>query len=198
MPATVRGRQFATGFWASPDQGRKWRQRRRFGLHRRRQIVIGFLPGAFDVAGRSSVSVEITPVSPCPHPRGLQFATNTYLITGNAPLVKAANLVLVYSNLELDSSNVYTSTNPDGPWTNLGSSQQAQFWTIRPANGVKTLGYFAAGYPSDAISQSGPNRNQLLPAAVAILISAVLLAGLPIAIMRRRHPPSGSDDDTTD
>ena len=44
------------------------------------QLTIGFLPGAFDVTARSSVAVDITPVSPCPKPSGLSFATNTYLI----------------------------------------------------------------------------------------------------------------------
>src|SRR5690349_7342289 len=35
------------------------------------QIVIGFLPGAFDVTGKTGVSVDITPLETCPKPPGL-------------------------------------------------------------------------------------------------------------------------------
>jgi hypothetical protein len=159
------------------------------------QIVIGFLPGAFDVTGKSKVSVDITPVSPCPEPSGLHFVTNTYLITADAPLVKGASLVMVYSNLQLDPSYVYHATSPSGPWSNLGSSQQAQFWTIQPGNPPRELGYFSAGYPSNAVSQNGPGRNQLLPAAVALLIIGVLVAGIPLAALRRRQAAADDDDD---
>jgi hypothetical protein len=160
------------------------------------QFVIGFLPGAFDVTGKSSVSVDISPVSPCPTPSGLHFATNTYLITASAPLVKGANLVMIYSNLEPDPSFVYNASSLEGSWRNLGSSQQAQFWTIQPANPIRDLGYFAAGYPTNAISQNSPRMNQLLPAAVALLIIAVLVAGIPIAVVRRRNLLAGTDEES--
>src|SRR5712664_2703295 len=52
------------------------------------QVVIGFLPGAFDVTGKTSITVDIKPVSPCPKPSGLTFAVNTYLISADSPLVK--------------------------------------------------------------------------------------------------------------
>jgi hypothetical protein len=162
------------------------------------QVVIGFLPGAFDVTGKSKVSVDITPVSPCPEPSGLHFVTNTYLISADAPLVKGANLVMVYSNLQLDPSYVYHAASPDGPWSNLGSSPQAQFWTIQPGSPPRELGYFAAGYPSSAISQNGSGSTQLLPVAVALLIVAVLVAGIPLAAIRRRLAAAGVDDEPTD
>jgi hypothetical protein len=152
------------------------------------QVTVGFLPGAFDVTGRSSVTVDIAPVSPCPKPDGLHFATNTYLVSASAPLVKGAVLVMAYSNVELDPSYVYQASDPSGPWTSMGSAPQAQFWTIQPAGPVRALGYFAAGYPSSAISQNTSVANQILPIAVAVLIIAVLLAGIPLAIIRRRHP----------
>jgi hypothetical protein len=150
------------------------------------QVVIGFVPGAFNATGRSSVSVDITPVSHCPNPNDFHFATNTYLVSANAPLLKGAHLVMTYSDLEPDPSYVYQAASPDGPWTNIGSAQQAQFWTIQPASTVLTLGYFAAGYPSRAISHNSA-RNQLLPAAVAVLILGVLIAGVPLAVIRRRR-----------
>lgn len=162
------------------------------------QFVIGFLPGAFDATGKSTVDVDITPVSPCPTVNGLHFATNTYLVTASASLVKAAHVVMVYSNLELDPSFVYNAAKLDGPWSNLGSSQQAQFWTIQPANPINQLGYFAAGYPSDSISKNSSPLNQLLPAAVALLIIGVLVAGIPLAIVRRHTLAVGTDDESVD
>ncbi len=150
------------------------------------QVVVGFVPGAFNATGRSSVSVDITPVSPCPNPKDFHFATNTYLVSANASLVKGAHLVMTYSDLEPDPSYVYQARSRDGPWTNIGSAPQAKFWTIQPASTVVTLGYFAAGYPSSAISHNSL-RNQLLPAAVALLILGVLVAGVPLAVIRRRR-----------
>jgi hypothetical protein len=149
------------------------------------QAAIDFLPGAFDVTGKSKVSVDIIPVRPCPKPAGLHLATNTYLISADAPLVKGANLVMTYSDVEPDPSFVYYAASADGPWTNIGSAQQAQFWTIRPGSPLTRLGYFAAGYPAGAVAENSLS-NQLLPAVVALLIVAVLVAGIPLAVIRRR------------
>ena len=38
--------------------------------------------------------------------------------------------------------------------------------------------------------------NQLLPAAVALLIIAVLVAGIPIAVVRRRNLLAGTDEES--
>ena len=157
------------------------------------QVAVGFLPGAFDVTGKSNVSVDITPVRPCPKPPGLHFATNTYLISADAPLVKGANLVMAYSAVEPDPSFVYSAASADGPWTNIGSSQQARFWTIQPAGLVTKLDYFAAGYPSDAVAKNSLG-NQLLPAVIALLIVGVLVAGIPLAVIRRRREAASADD----
>ena len=66
------------------------------------QIVIGFLPGAFDVTGKTSISVAIVPLPTCPQPSGIQLVTNVYQITATSQLVnqKDANLVLLFSALE--------------------------------------------------------------------------------------------------
>ncbi len=153
------------------------------------QLVIGFLPGAFDVAGKSSVNVTIAPVSPCPNPNGLRFVTNTYLITADAPPVKSSNLVMRYSNVAQDPSYIYRAKTLDGPWTRIDVQQQAQLWTISTQTGQ--LGYFSAGFPSSAISTGGSSNQQILPIIVAALIVAVLLAGVPLTVMRRRRPRAG-------
>jgi hypothetical protein len=152
------------------------------------QIVIGFLPGAFDSAGKTMISVDVTPLPTCPQPPGIQFVTNVYEITASAPLAKSANLVLRFSNLEPAPTDVYFASDPGGPWKSIGSAQQAQPFTI--VTSTKFFGYFAAGYasaspPPGAVSIGG--GNQTLPIIVAVLIVLVVLAGIPLAILRRRQ-----------
>jgi hypothetical protein len=160
------------------------------------QVVIGFLPGSFDVTGKTSVTVDITPVSPCPNTPGLHFSTNTYQITADAPLVKSATLVMRYSNLVVDPSFVYRADSTTGPWTNIGSSAQAQIWTIDTK--ADKLGYFGAGYPSNSVSKgggAGGAGTQILPVTIAILILVVLVGGIPLAILRRRQGRAGGADE---
>jgi hypothetical protein len=152
------------------------------------QIVIGFLPGAFDSTGKTTISVDVTPLPTCPQPPGIQFVTNVYQVTASAALAKSANLVLRFSNLEPTPTDVYYASDPAGPWKSIGSAQQAQPFTI--VTSTKSFGYFAAGYasaspPPGAVSVGG--GNQTLPIIVAVLIVLVVLAGVPLAILRRRQ-----------
>ena len=168
------------------------------------QVVIGFLPGAFDVTGKTQVTVDIKPVNPCPNPSGLHFSTNTYEITSDAPLAKQADknkwptLVMRYSNLQVDPSFVYRSDSANGPWTDIGASQQAQPYTIDVK--TDTLGFFAAGYPSGAVSKPGSSggNSQILPATIAILIVLVLVGGIPLTIIRRRQARGGAGEEEDD
>jgi hypothetical protein len=156
------------------------------------QMVIGFLPGAFDVTGKTSVTVDIKPESTFPTPTGLHFATNVYLVTADAPLVMAANLVLKYSDLVPAPSNVYLATGADAPWTSIGGADTGAF-----AIQTKTskLGYFAAGYPGNATSRTSSGASQLLPIAVAVLILGVVIAGIPLAVVRRRRGVDEVEED---
>ena len=153
------------------------------------QVVIGFLPGAFDVSGKTSVSVDIKPVRPCPSPAALHFATNAYLITASASLLKPANLVMVYSYLVPAPGFIYHADDTNGPWQSIGGNEGQQFTLQTTTN---QLGYFAAGYPAGATTRGG--ASQLLPIAVAVLIVGVLVAGFPLAILRRRRVADGIDD----
>ncbi len=157
------------------------------------QLVIGFLPGAFVLDGKTSVTVDLKPLDTCPQPAGTQFVTNVYHVTASAPLdpQKSANLVLVYSNLKPDPSAIYQAQGPDGPWTKLPQSQPGQPFTI--VTRTATFGYFAAGYAatSPAPGAVTVGGGQLLPIIVAVLIVVVVLAGLPLAVMRRRRSSEG-------
>jgi hypothetical protein len=156
------------------------------------QVVVGFLPGAFDAAGKTQITVDITPVSPCPNSADLHFATNVYRITADAKLVMKANLVMRYSNLVPAPSFVYRAADPNGPWTSIGG-QEGQPLTIQAT--TSELDYFAAGYPANAIGKSGSGTGQLLPIAAAVLIVVVLVAGIPLAVLRRRRAGGDADEE---
>jgi hypothetical protein len=161
------------------------------------QVVLGFNFGVFDSTGKTSITVDIKAVSPCPKPSGLTLATNTYHITADAPLVKKASLVMRFSDLIPAPSAVYYAASPDGPWTSIGALSQAQPFTIDTT--IDRFGYFAAGYPTSAVSRSSPGSSQqLLPIALAVLIIAVILAGIPLAIIRRRGAPEDGEEDDSE
>ncbi|HEX2646815.1 MAG TPA: hypothetical protein VHO95_06280 [Candidatus Dormibacteraeota bacterium] len=148
------------------------------------QIVAGFLPGSFDATGKTTISIDVKPLDTCPQPSGIKFVTNVYDLTANATLLKTANVTLLYSNLQPDPTTIYFADDPNGTWTAINTEQTAQTFTI--TGHATKLGYFAAGYPaaarpSDSITVGG----NLLPIIVAVLIVVVVLAGLPLAVMRR-------------
>ncbi|HET9782176.1 MAG TPA: hypothetical protein VFR33_10390 [Candidatus Dormibacteraeota bacterium] len=161
------------------------------------QIVIGFLPGAFDITGKTSITVDVTPLPTCPQPKGLRFVTNVYQITADAPLVLSSNLTLRYSNLEPDPNDIYRADDPNGTWTSIGHSSAAAPYTIDTH--TQKLGYFAAGYTVSSTPAPGTvtvGGGQLLPIIVAVLIVVVVLAGLPLAVMRRRRGRGEEDEDS--
>lgn len=165
------------------------------------QIVLGFLPGAFKAApGQTTITVDIAPLATCPKPPGIELVTNVYQVTASAPLAdpanKPASVVLRYSNLMPAPSAVYFATDPAGSWTSPGGTVQPLTFSIDAR--TRSLGYFAAGYPSaspapGAVTVGG---GQVLPIVVAIIIVVVVLAGLPLAVMRRRRGGPPEDEDT--
>ena len=158
------------------------------------QLVMGFLPGAFDTTGKTSIHVDISPLPTCPQPAGIRFVTNVYDVTATSTLVKSANLELRYSNLEPDPDNVYIASNPAGPWKSLGRNQNSQLYVAD----VQTtqFGYYAAGYAATTPSAGAitiGGGSSALPLIVAGLIVLVIVAGVPLAIIRRRG--GGEPDD---
>lgn len=158
------------------------------------QIVISFLPGAFDAQGKTVISVDVAPLPTCPQPPGIQFVTNVYHITADAPLVKRASLRIRYSNLEPDPTDVYFAADPAGPWKSIGAVQTGEPYVIDST--TSSWGYFAAGYraPTSASGGIRVGGGQVLPIVVAILIVLVILAGLPLALLRRRKGSAAVDE----
>jgi hypothetical protein len=148
------------------------------------QLIIGFLPGAFDVTGKTSVTVDIKPVTTYPPPTGIHFATNVYQVTADAPIVKDSNIVMRYSDLVPAPSAIYLAVDASSQWKSIGGADTQSF-AIQTK--TRQLGYFAAGYPGNAVRATSSSASQLLPIAVAVLILGVLVAGIPLAAVRRRR-----------
>jgi hypothetical protein len=165
------------------------------------QFSISFLPGAFQATGKTQVTVDVTPVSPCPNSGDLHFVTNVYHVTADTPLIQApatttqcqpACVTMLYSNLVPAPSFVYAANSPVGPWTNIGGTENQPLVIRADTN---QLGYFAAGYPANATNKTSSGTSQLLPIAVAVLIIGVLVAGIPLAMVRRRRAGGEAEED---
>jgi hypothetical protein len=158
------------------------------------QAQLSTVPGAFAAPGNgaNSITIDLKPVSSYPDPKSLTFVTNVYLLTSSTPMVKTSNLRLLYSTLLPAPSAVYVAQK-DGDWTALPSNPSTQTGCSDIVTQVDSTGYFAAGYPSGSTSKkpSGPTLGggQAVPIVVALVILIVILAGVPLAITRRR--PAG-------
>lgn len=154
------------------------------------QASIAFIPGTFtSPADRSPVTIEIKPVTQFPDPDGTHLATNVYCFTSTAPLVvgKQVLITLQFSDQLPAPSDVYEYQN-DGPWQKIGSTGSAAPFFI--AARATSLGCFAGGYPANAAQKAAGARvggGQMLPIIVALAILIVVLAGIPLAVLRRRR-----------
>jgi hypothetical protein len=158
------------------------------------QASISFIPGAFVTPpDRSPVSIDVKPVATFPDPGGTHLATNVYCVAASSPLApgRDALITLQFSDQLPAPSDVYEYEG-DGPWRKIGSTGSAQPFYI--AVRATSLGCFAGGYPANAAQTANGARvggGQTLPILVALLIVAVVLAGIPLAVLRRR----GGDED---
>ncbi|HEX6547349.1 MAG TPA: hypothetical protein VF134_01240 [Candidatus Dormibacteraeota bacterium] len=142
------------------------------------QVAVSLLPGSFEAA----TEVEIRPVAGKPPPAGQVCVTNIYLVTASRPLRKEAVVALEYSSQLPDPSAVYWSPDREAGWSPLANSRANGDWYIWARS--TQFGYFVACYPSGAIA--GPRLSgQTLPIIVALGIVLVLVAGIPLAVLRR-------------
>ncbi len=153
------------------------------------QAAISFVPGAFVApADRSPVTFTIGPVAQFPDPGGLHLSTNVYCVTSTSPLAPGKDVLVTlrYSDQIPAPSDVYQYQG-DGPWQKIGSTGVAApfFISARPT----ALGCFAAGYAANAPRAASGARvggGQTLPIIVALAILVVVVAGIPLAVLRRR------------
>ena len=162
------------------------------------QAALSFVPGAFVTpADRSQVAFDIKPTAEFPDPGGTHLATNVYCITSSSQLAPGKDVLvtLQFSDQLSPPSDVYEYRG-DGPWQKIGSTGSAAPFYI--AARATSLGCFAGGYAANAKQSAQGARvsgGQTLPIIVAVAILVVLLAGVPLAVMRRRGGVEGEEED---
>jgi hypothetical protein len=153
------------------------------------QASISFVPGAFVApADKSPVAFDITPTATFPDPDGLHLSTNVYCVTSSSPLAPGQQVLvtLQYSDQLPAPSDIYMYKD-GGSWTSIGTTGSAAPYYISAR--ASALGCFAAGYPANAGQSAQGARvagGQTVPILIALAILVVVLAGIPLAVLRRR------------
>ena len=156
------------------------------------QAALSFVPGSFVAPpDRSPVAIDIKPQATFPDPGGqLQLVTNVYCFTSSSALVSGKDplVTLQFSTSVAQPNDVYEYQG-DGPWRKIGNTGSAAPYYI--AARITALGCFAGGSPPTA--KAPPNSpSQSLPIVAALAVAIVVLAGIPLLVLRRR---SGGGDD---
>jgi hypothetical protein len=153
------------------------------------QASISFTTGAFVTPpGNAPVSIDIKPQPVFPDPGGVHLSTNVYCVTATSTVAAGQQLLvtLQYSASLPAPSNVYQYQGT-GPWQSIGNTGSAAPFYISARAGA--LACFAAGYPANANQAAQGARvsgGQAVPIIVALAILVVVLAGIPLAVLRRR------------
>lgn len=160
------------------------------------QTQLSFVPGAFATpAGGANEVIDIKPVSDYPAATGIAIVTNVYQVSSSTPMTKPSNLRLLYSPILPAPSSIYEAQ-AGGSWQLLTSNPSTSTGCSDIVAQVSSDGYFMAGYPASTTGSTGGTRvggGQLLPIVVALAILIVILAGIPLALVRRRQLAAGKD-----
>lgn len=137
--------------------------------------------------GRSVAVFVITPQSRFPSPGKIQLSTNVYCYSSTTSVARGHRVLitLAYAAGIAPPAAIYTYQD-GGPWRRLGSTVGGQPFTISVYS--PSLGCFAAAAEPSPASGSGPlgAPGQDLPVLVAALILLLLLAALPLIVLRGR------------
>ncbi len=160
------------------------------------QAAMSFVPGAFVTPpDRSPVTIDIKPVSTFPDSGQVHLATNVYCITASSPLASGKDVLvtLQYSTSLPAPGDVYEYQG-SAAWQKIGSTGSAAPYYIAARS--TALGCYAGGYPADfrqTAQGATVGGGQALPILVALAILVVVLAGIPLAVLRRRGGDDGDD-----
>lgn len=160
------------------------------------QAALSAIPAAFVTPpSHAPVTIQITPVGQYPNPGNLQLGTNVYCVTSTSPIAAGHDVLitLTYSDGIAAPRFVYGYQTGATTWEKLGSTGTSAPYTISVQ--VPHLGCFAAASDKTASGGGFSLSGQTLPVLVAILIVLVLLAGLPLVLLRRRHADDEEEGD---
>jgi hypothetical protein len=154
------------------------------------QAAMSFLPGTFATpAGNAPVTLDIQPQATYPAPNGFRLATNVYCFTNSSPLLAGKDplVTLQYATTTAAPTDVYEYV-AGAAWQKLGSTGSAAPYYISAR--AATLGCFAGGYVAGG-ARPASSGAVTLPVIAGLAVAVVLLAGIPLLVLRRR----GLDDD---
>lgn len=162
------------------------------------QASVAFAPGVIVTPpDRSPVTIEIKPQVQFPDPGQTHISTNVYCVTSSSPLAEGQQvLVTLQFASELPAPSDVYEYQGSGPWRKIGNTGAAAPFYISARSSA--LGCYAAGYPANAgegaqgVQVGG---GQTLPTVVAFAILVVLLAGIPLAVLRRRRGGGGDAEE---
>ena len=130
--------------------------------------------------------IHITPYAPS-RSGAVTLTGNVYCVTATSPLATGAvaTVKLLYPVFQAPPDAMYFADASDSPaWSPLGGSLDQSTYLMSAR--TTAFGCFATGYRTPKPSSGPTIGGALLPVVVAVLITAVLLAGLPLALPRRR------------
>ncbi len=155
------------------------------------QAALSFVPGTFVTpADRSPVAIDIKPQATFPDAGSVRLVTNAYCMTSTSPLDAGKDplVTLQFSTQVAQPGDVYEYQG-DGPWRKIGNTGSAAPYTI--AARITALGCFAAGSISTAKASGG---TQPLPIIAGLAVAVVVLAGIPLLVLRRRRDDEDDDE----
>jgi hypothetical protein len=148
------------------------------------QASFSFTQGTFAApAGGAPVTVDIATQATFPNPGNVHIATNVYCVTSSSTLTpgKEAIVTLQFSPALAAPSDVYRFQ-PGGGWTKIGNAGAAAPYFVAARSNA--LGCFAAGYVPNGSRTAATGVS--LPVVAALAIGVVVLAGVPLVLLRRR------------
>jgi hypothetical protein len=151
------------------------------------QASISFSAGTFAApADRSPVSIGIRPSATFPDPGRVRLGGNVYCVTSSSPLAPGRDvLVTLQLPAQVGAPGDVYEYEGDGTWRRRGSAGSADPYSI--AARATALGCFATGFPPATSPPEGAGvGGRSLPLVAALAILVVVLAGVPLALVRRR------------
>lgn len=160
------------------------------------QASFSWNAGGFEAPKPGSVvTFRLRPERSYPAPGAIHLSTNVYCFTSTTPVARGQLILvtLTYAAGVPAPTAIYGYRPGDTSWQRIGNLGNSAPFTIS-ANAT-SLGCFAAGTER---SSGAPAPAGDLPLLVAALIVLVLLAALPLVLIRLRRRPPGTGDDTSD
>lgn len=149
-------------------------------------------------ASGGSVAVQLKPFAPSTPTDGIVLQGNVYCVTSNTTFKPKQQGLITLSVPPYGpfATTMYAAASRGGPWTAIGGKFDLNNYQTTAEIGA--FGCFALGYPIPHPGQQPTIGGSIVPVVTAIAIAIVLLAGLPLALRRRRPQSADSEASGTE